>query len=136
MKVIRAVFAILALNMLVGQAQAQTVVKGIKCADALGAIPGPGTMVHEYRGTGSALITTQVVRDGCRPKGIGEFRLATFNQSDFNVFLDQMFRVNRFSTSASRAGTFDFSWVVRFNVPIDTTVRGTFDYTYTITPEP
>ena len=126
----------LALTIVAGQSQAQIVVKGIKCADSVGATHITGPMFHRYRGPGTGLITVQVVRDRCRPKGVGNFILATFNTNHALAHEDIMVRKRKYSSSMSREGVFNYSWVVRFNPPPDTRVGGTFDYFYAITTEP
>jgi len=113
-------------------AHAETLIKRIKCNDALNATPlQPGVSHQNSTGT-EVKITVQVVRDACRPRGdtSGYFTLAVTNGSGLSQVA--LSRAGKVTSSMTRILPSGYYGYLRF-IPVGGgSVSGTFDYVYTI----
>jgi hypothetical protein len=127
MKVIAGV--VLAAALAAGPAQAQFVVKRIRCADLAQPDLVDRHMVYQNENSHNTRIKIQIVRDGCRPKkSDGQAYIVLTNDSTSSSF--RYFKRNGKSTSMIDE-TVPQAWVVYLlfrTVPSGQRVGGTLDY--------
>ena len=129
------IFVCLALAMAAGQAQAQFVVKRVKCADAIQITNSslPKTPFHFNSTPGTKDLTVQITRDGCRPKLLlGQFQLRVKAVGGGEVYFSQMIRDTRVPSSTTEPIGASQLGYVTFSNPGGGKISGTFDYTYMI----
>ena len=119
---------------LVGQAQAQFVVKKVKCADAadIQFSPWPDNIPYHRQLTGGTKnLAIQIIRDTCRPRNGGYFRAEVRTNGGTVEASRLMFRIPKNYPASVivqiEDGRFGF---VEFDPQTSGRVSGTFDYMY------
>ena len=129
------IFVCLVLAMATGQAQAQFVVKRVKCADAVRVTNSslPKTPFHFNSTPGTKDLSVQITRDGCRPRLLlGQFQLRVKAVGGGEITFSQMIRDTRVPSSTTEPiGARQLGYVT-FTNPGGGKILGTFDYSYTL----
>ena len=124
---ILAILATIGLSALPGHANAQSLIKRVKCADAA---DSPGIGVFRNASNYITNVTVQIVRDGCRPNGQhGAFGMHVTNYDGSARYENWRMEREHGHTWAVRDRV-DPGRVVRisFSSPGGQKVHGTFDY--------
>ena len=135
MKMFRLALAALVLPVFAGQAEAQYVVKRVKCAEAkyhqdTGTLPTFHVNALAY----TRPISVQITRNGCRPKDhLSSFRLYVTNGPSLGGIVAYMTQTlySRLPAGAIASVPSNQGVFVSFHpYPSDARVTGTFDYMY------